>query len=101
VESVSGTVAPGQNSATIAWVLSDDWMTGSMDQWSELQNNRVHIDWSNDGGTTWNAVDEVFESQSITAVSSYDTSLGHAIWSDQYVWQTSQLPSGTYQVRVT
>ena len=47
------------------------------------------------------SVDEVYEQQSASAQSSYDTVTGQSDWSDQYAWDTSGLAAGTYQIRVT
>ncbi len=101
VESVSANINPGQGSVTISWHVTDDWITGLTDQWSEQANKRVQLTWSNNGGTTWSVVDDVFEVASPSAVSSYDTSTGQAVWSDQYEWDTSNLAAGSYHIRVT
>ena len=101
VESISATVNPGQGSVTINWAVTDDWITGLTDQWSEQANKRVQLTWSNNGGTTWNVLDEISENESNATVSSYNTSTGRASWLDQYEWQTSSLPPGSYQLQVT
>ena len=38
---------------------------------------------------------------SAASQSSYDSTTGQSIWSDEYRWDTSALTSGTYQIRVT
>ncbi len=101
IQSTAASVAPSQQSFTVTWTFTDDWATGLMDQWSTHDASRVRIEFSNDGGTMWSFVDEVYEGASATSISSYDTSSGKAVWSDQYEWDTANLAPGSYLVRMT
>ncbi len=101
LQAASATVNAQPNSVEIAWSMSDDWKSGLVEQWTEQEDNRVMIEWSNDSGSTWNLVDEVYEQQSANAQSGFNTATGQTEWSDEYAWNTAGLASGTYQVRVT
>ncbi len=92
------------NSSSIVildWSVADDWRTGNSDQWTDNEDNRVKIEWTDDDGATWNHLSDVYEQQSSTAQSSYDNSAGISVWSDQLIWQTSGLVGGDYKVRLT
>ena len=90
-----------QSTVAIAWAMIDDWRTGSMDQWTVQEDNRALIEWTNDAGATWNLAGEVFEHAGPMSASGYDLATGRSTWSDEFTWDTSSLPAGIYQVRVT
>ena len=54
LQTASATVNSPSRTVTIAWSMTDDWKSGLMDQWTEQEDNRVMIEWSDDGGSTWN-----------------------------------------------
>lgn len=101
LETASATVHPTQSSVSVAWTLTDDWKTGAMDQWTVQEDNRVQIDWTNDGGATWNSAGQAFERVSAASQSGYDLATGTSTWSDEFAWDTTGLPTGTYQLRIT
>lgn len=101
LQSLAATNQPSQGSVEITWAVSDEWRTGSMDQWTEQEDARVQFEWTSNSGATWSPIDTIFEQASGTAQSGYDTAAKRSTWSDQFTWDTSNLAAGTYQVRVT
>lgn len=101
LQSADATVDAPQNVVSIAWAMSDDWKTGQMDRWTSPEDNFVRLEWTNDSGATWNPLDTVYEGASPNSTSSYDFSSGTSMWLDEYSWDTTSLPAGTYQIRVT
>ncbi len=101
LESALATVNPTQPTVSVTWSMTDDWKTGLMDQWTQQEDNHVRIEWTNDGGSNWNELDHAYEGFSAFSQSGYDASAGHSTWDDQYIWDTSSLPAGTYQLRLT
>ncbi len=93
--------SPSKSQATVAWSITDEWKTGSMDRWTQQQDNRVQVEWTNNGGSTWNPAGEVYEQDSPSAQSGYDNATGLAGWSDAYTWDAAGLAAGTYHLRLT
>ena len=90
-----------QNLVTVSWWMTDDWKSGLMEQWTNQEDSRVQLEWTNNGGSTWNPVDRVYEHSNVTSLSGYDVVTGHSTWTDVYSWDTYSLTAGTYQIRVT
>jgi len=101
LQTAAATVDESFDTITATWSISDDWKTGSMDRWTPQEDNRVRIEWSNDNGASWNFIDEIFEQDSSTFLSSYDTTTGTSHWSGQTALSTESLDAGTYQIRIT
>ncbi len=101
LQSAAAVAAPAQSSVFITWTMADDWKTGPSDQWTVQEDNQVQLEWSDDGGSTWNTLDEVYENTSGASQSGYDAATGRSTWLDLYEWDTSGLAAGTYQVRIT
>ncbi|QEG36363.1 hypothetical protein [Bythopirellula goksoeyrii] len=101
LEMASATINSPQNTVRVAWSMTDDWRSGLMDQWTVQEDNHIQIEWTNDGGLSWNSVGLVYEYASPASQSGYDTGAGASTWSDETTWDTSGLVSGTYQIRIT
>ncbi len=81
--------------------MTDDWKSGLMDQWTTQEDNRTEIEWTNDGGSTWNPLDVAFEHSGAASQSGYDPASGRSSWSDEYTWDAAGLTAGTYRLRLT
>ncbi len=90
-----------QNLVSVVLSLTDDWKTGTMDQWTGQEDNLVDIEWTNNGGATWNEAGRAIEHASVASSSGYNVSTGESTWSDVFSWDTTGLTSGTYQLRLT
>jgi hypothetical protein len=101
LQTAPATVNTPQSTVTVAWSMTDEWKTGLMDQWTGQEDNLVEIEWTNDGGSTWSSAGEAYEHESVASLSGYDVSAGKSTWSDVYVWDTTGLVSGIYQLRMT
>ncbi len=101
LQAVSAVPSDAQNKVTVAWSMIDDWTTGVMDQWTKPEDGHVAVDWTSDGGLSWEAASVIYEGLSGTSQISYNVSRGETTWSDEYVWDVSGLPAGTYQLRLT
>ena len=77
----------------------DDWLTGTQDQWTNQQDNRVILEWTKNGGASWTEIDTAYQLDD--ANSGYDVTSGMSSWSDTYAWDASGMTPGNYQVRVT
>ncbi len=95
------TVDAPQNTVSVTWSMTDEWKSGAMDQWTNQEDNRADIEWTNDGGSTWNPAGTAYEHESVASLSGYDGVSGKSTWSDEFIWDTTGLTSGTYQLRLT
>lgn len=89
------------NTVSVSLVWSDDWRSGESDAWAPQEGNRVTAELSNDGGQTWQATGTLFEGNGGLSASTYDTDSGTHGWVDEFVLDTADLSSGSYQLRVT
>ncbi|KAA1260261.1 hypothetical protein LF1_28000 [Rubripirellula obstinata] len=101
LQTASASINVAPDTTSIGWSFSDDWKTGLMDQWTTQEDNRVRLEWSRSGNDVWNLIDDVFENSSSGSQSGYDVSTGRNTWAGEYLWDTSGLAPGAYQVRVT
>lgn len=90
---------PGQLS--VAWQVTDDWKSGTMDQWTPTEDDHVVLEWSNDSGGSWITIGEAYEAESATSVQSYDTMTGTWTWSGTFTWDANGIGAGSYRLRVT
>ena len=89
------------NTVSVFVSMVDDWQTGLFDKWVSQEDNQVIVELSGDGGISWQQSHTLYETESQAAVSSYDDATGTHQWIDQVVVSTSELATGSYQMRLT
>ncbi|MEM8677740.1 MAG: hypothetical protein AAGF97_00165 [Planctomycetota bacterium] len=91
---------PTMPALTVTWTMTDDWKSGTIDQWTPQEGNRVQIELSDDGGSTWTTLQVINEDGSVSAQSSYDLLTGRTVWDDQVELSTTGLTAGSYELRL-
>jgi hypothetical protein len=89
------------NSVVVTWSVMDDWRTGQSDRWAAQEDNRVGIQWSDDGGLSWQTGPTVYQAEGASSSVSYDVATGAHIWSQESVISTNGMPTGVYLLRLT